>query len=144
MIDWFKAFIIMFKAHKGQKDKGGGAYFLHPLRVSLNIKDKRAKVIGLIHDVIEDSDKYKLSDFNFLDEEQVEALKTLTHDKSVHYFDYIDKIKKNPLARTVKLSDLKDNMNLKRLKEITEKDRERFAKYEKARKILLDAEEYNI
>lgn len=144
MINWFKAFIIMFKAHKGQKDKGGGAYFLHPLRVSLNIKDKRARVIGLIHDVIEDSDKYKLSDFNFLDEEQVEALKTLIHDKSVPYFDYIDKIKKNPLARKVKLSDLKDNMNLKRLKEITEKDRERFAKYEKARKILLDAEEYNI
>lgn len=144
MINWFKAFIIMFKAHKGQKDKGGGAYFLHPLRVSLNIKDKRAKVIGLIHDVIEDSDKYKLSDFNFLDEEQVEALKTLTHDKSVPYFDYIDKIKKNPLARKVTLSDLKDNMNLKRLKEITEKDRERFAKYEKARKILLDAQEYNI
>ena len=48
------------------------------------------------------------------------------------------------MARKVKLSDLKDNMNLKRLKEITEKDRERFAKYEKARKILLDAEEYNI
>lgn len=81
---------------------------------------------------------------NFLDEEQLEALKTLTHDKSVPYFDYIDKIKKNPLARKVKLSDLKDNMNLKRLKEITKKDRERFAKYEKARKILLDAEEYNI
>ena len=101
-------------------------------------------MIGLIHDVIEDSDKYKLSDFNFLDEEQVEALKTLTHDKSVPYFNYIDKIKKNPLARKVKLSDLKDNMNLKRLKEITEKDRERFAKYEKARKILLYAEEYNI
>lgn len=101
-------------------------------------------MIGLIHDVIEDSDKYKLCDFNFLDEEQLEALKTLTHDKSVPYFDYIDKIKKNPLARKVKLSDLKDNMNLKRLKEITEKDRERFAKYEKARKILLDAQEYNI
>lgn len=87
---------------------------------------------------------YLFTYINFLDEEQVEALKTLTHDKSVPYFDYIDKIKKNPLVRKVKLSDLKDNMNLKRLKEITEKDRERFAKYEKARKILLDAEEYNI
>ncbi|MFR9302319.1 MAG: hypothetical protein ACLVKW_04580 [Fenollaria massiliensis] len=87
---------------------------------------------------------YLFTYINFLDEEQVEALKTLTHDKSVPYFNYIDKIKKNPLARKVKLSDLKDNMNLKRLKEITEKDRERFAKYEKARKILLDAEEYNI
>lgn len=87
---------------------------------------------------------YLFTYINFLDEEQVEALKTLTHDKSVPYFNYIDKIKKNPLARKVKLSDLKDNMNLKRLKEITEKDRERFAKYEKARKILLDAQEYNI
>lgn len=87
---------------------------------------------------------YLFTYINFLDEEQVEALKTLTHDKSVPYFNYIDKIKKNPLARKVKLSDLKDNMNLKRLKEITERDRERFAKYEKARKILLDAEEYNI
>ena len=87
---------------------------------------------------------YLFTYINFLDEEQVEALKTLTHDKSVPYFNYIDKIKKNPLERKVKLSDLKDNMNLKRLKEITEKDRERFAKYEKARKILLDAEEYNI
>ncbi len=87
---------------------------------------------------------YLFTYINFLDEEQLEALKTLTHDKSVPYFNYIDKIKKNPLARKVKLSDLKDNMNLKRLKEITEKDKERFAKYEKARKILLDAEEYNI
>lgn len=143
MFDWFKAFNIMFKAHKGQKDKGGKAYFLHPLRVSLNIKDKRAKVIGLLHDVIEDSDKYELSDFTFLDEEQVEALKILTHDKSVPYFDYIDKIKANPLARKVKLSDLKDNMNLNRLKEITDKDKERLAKYEKAREILLKAEEAN-
>ena len=144
MTDWFKAFIIMFKAHKGQKDKGGKAYFLHPLRVSFNIKDKRAKVIGLLHDVIEDSDKYKLSDFNFLDEEQIEALKTLTHDKSVPYFDYIDMIKANPLARKVKLSDLDDNMNLSRLKEITDKDRERIAKYEKAREILLKAGENSI
>lgn len=141
MLKWFKTFLIMYKAHKGQKDKGGKAYFLHPLRVSLKIKDKRAKVIGLLHDVIEDSDKYKLSDFTFLDEEQVEALKTLTHDKSVPYFDYIDKIKANPLARKVKLSDLEDNMNFSRLKEITDKDRERLAKYEKAREILLKAEE---
>lgn len=141
MLKWFKTFLIMYKAHKGQKDKGGKAYFLHPLRVSLKIKDKRAKVIGLLHDVIEDSDKYKLSDFTFLDEEQVEALKTLTHDKSVPYFDYIYKIKANPLARKVKLSDLEDNMNLSRLKEITDKDRERLAKYEKAREILLKAEE---
>ena len=57
------------------------------------------------------------------------------------YFDYIDKIKANPLARKVKLSDLEDNMNLSRLKEITDKDRERLAKYEKAREILLKAEE---
>lgn len=64
---------------------------------------------------------YLFTYINFLDEEQVEALKALTHDKSVSYFDYIDKIKKNPLARKVKLSDLKDNMNLKDLKKLPKK-----------------------
>lgn len=137
MVNMLRAFIIMFNAHKGQKDKGGKPYFLHPLRVSKNVKDGRAKVVALLHDVIEDSDKYKLSDLTFLDKEQIEALKTLTHDKSVPYFDYIDKIKAKPLARMVKLSDLEDNMNLKRLKNITDEDRKRYNKYAKAKDILL-------
>lgn len=51
--------------------------------------------------------------------------------------DYIEKIKNNELARIVKKSDLLDNMNLKRLKNIKESDLERLEKYIKAYKELL-------
>lgn len=136
MFDLCRAFLIMFDAHKGQKDKGGKPYFLHPLRVSCKLKGKRAKLVALLHDVIEDSNKYSLSDFSFLDDEQIDALKLLTHEKQTSYFEYIERVKNNQLARMVKLSDLEDNMNLKRLKNITDKDQERFHKYEKAKAIL--------
>lgn len=138
MNSYIKALFIMLNAHRTQKDKGGHPYFLHPLRISKKLLDKRAKVVALLHDVLEDSEKYTLDDFKFLDDEQKEALKLLTHDKYEDYFDYINKIKKNELARKVKIIDLKDNMNLKRLKTITDKDKERYKKYLRAIDLLRD------
>lgn len=67
-----------------------------------------------------------------------EAIKLLTHNKSVDYFDYIQEVKKNMIAREVKLADLNDNMNLSRLKEITEKDKRRYDKYKTAKNCLLN------
>lgn len=136
MINYIRAWLIMLKAHKGQRDKGGKPYFTHPLRVSRRTKDKRAKIVGLLHDVMEDSDKYSWTDLDFLDQEQIAALKVLTHQKDVSYFEYINAIKSKPLARQVKLSDLVDNMNLKRLKTITDKDLERVEKYKEAQRML--------
>ena len=135
MLSYIKAFEIMLKAHMGQKDKAGKPYFLHPLRVSLKLKNKKAMVVALLHDVLEDSDKYVIDDFYFLDNEQKDALSLLTH-KDDDYFDYIDNIKKNNLATQVKLKDLEDNMNLKRIKFITPNDIQRTHKYNKAKKIL--------
>lgn len=136
MINYIRALLIMLKAHKGQRDKGGKPYFTHPLRVSRKTKDKRAKIVALLHDVMEDSDKYTWADLDFLDQEQIAALKVLTHQKDLPYFEYINAVKENPLARQVKLSDLADNMNLKRLKTITDKDLERVEKYKEAQRIL--------
>ena len=126
----------MLKAHKGQRDKGGKPYFTHPLRVSRMTKDKQAKIVALLHDVMEDSDKYTWDDLDFLDQEQIAAIKVLTHQKDVPYFEYINAIKSKPLARQVKLPDLVDNMNLKRLKTITDKDLERVEKYKEAQRML--------
>lgn len=98
MLNWIRAFFIMLNAHKGQKDKAGKPYFLHPLRVQRKLTDRRAKVVALLHDVVEDSDKYGFDDFYFLDYEQKKALKLLTHEKSVPYFDYIHVIKTDDLA----------------------------------------------
>lgn len=137
MSNYIKALFIMLNAHKGQKDKGGHPYFLHPLRVSMATKSKGAKIVALLHDVLEDSNKYEITDFNFLDEEQKEALLLLTHNDSDEYFEYIKRIKQNKISREVKLMDLKDNMNLKRLKKISNNDEKRLAKYKMARNILL-------
>lgn len=131
MIKYFKAFLIMMKAHSGQKDKGGQPYFLRPLRVSRNVKDKRAKIVALLHGVLENSDKYTFDDLKFLDDKQREALILLTHDKDEDYFSYVKKVKNSKLSREVKLNDLEDNMNLKRLKVISEKDKQMIEKYKK-------------
>lgn len=136
MRKYIKALFMMLNAHKGQKDKGGNPYFLHPLRVSMATKNKRAKIVALLHDVLEDSNKYKIKDFNFLDEEQKKALLLLTHNDSDEYFEYVKRIKQNKIAREVKLMDLKDNMNLKRLKDISKDDEKRPEKYQIARDIL--------
>ena len=136
MINYIRALLIMIKAHKGQRDKGGKPYFTHPLRVARKTKDKRAKIVALLHDVMEDSDKYSWADLDFLYQEQIVALKVLTHQKDLPYFEYINAIKSKPLARQVKLPDLVDNMNLKRLKTITDKDLERAEKYKEAQAIL--------
>ncbi|OXZ24735.1 GTP pyrophosphokinase [Finegoldia magna] len=137
MLNYLRAFFIMLNAHKGQKDKGGHAYFLHPLRVSKKISDRRYKIVALLHDVLEDSDKYTINDFDFLDSEQKDALIKLTHLENVGYMDYIKNIKSNSIARKVKLMDLEDNMNLNRLICFTEKDFKRVEKYKKARDYLL-------
>lgn len=96
-----------------------------------------AVIAALLHDTVEDSDMTfeQLEEAGFSDT-IIDALKLLTHDKSVPYFDYIQKIKCNGLARQVKLADLEHNSNLSRLQEVTEDDRKRAVKYQRAIQLL--------
>ncbi|KXB70846.1 HD domain-containing protein [Peptoniphilus sp. DNF00840] len=137
MIDLLRAFFIAARAHKGQRDKGGKPYIFHPLNVSLNVKGKDEKIVALLHDVIEDT-SYTIDDLKFLTEDQREALLLLTHDKDKPYMTYIEAIKKNKIASRVKLADLDQNMKLKRLKTVTEKDLERLEKYKRAKDLLIE------
>lgn len=136
MLRLFKAFFIMLRAHINQKDKAGRCYIFHPINVALGVKGIRTKTVALLHDVLEDSDLYNIKDFSFLDEEQMEAILLLTHSANEEYFNYINKVKTNKIALAVKLSDLRHNSNLKRLKTITERDINRRNKYLKAMEIL--------
>lgn len=136
MVNYLKALIIMLKAHWKQRDKGNHLYIFHPIRVSRKCKSKSAKIVALLHDVIEDNPNYSMSDFTFLNEEEKEALALLTHNKDIAYFDYINEVRNNRIAREVKLSDLKDNSNLDRLLTVTEKDIRRIKKYRVAQKML--------
>ena len=134
-----KAIYIALVAHKGQKDKGGFAYILHPLRIMNLMETTEEKIVALLHDVVEDSDitiQYLAE--NGYPDKILTAIKILTKKENQPYFDYILAIKRNRLASKIKKADLKDNMNKSRLKIITENDMARLKKYKIAYKMLLE------
>lgn len=134
MKDELLARTLAEKYHKGQKDKAGVNYFSgHICTVVSMVPEGKAKVVAYLHDIIEDTDMTaeKLLEMGF-DRECVAAVVTLTHKEGVPYMEYIQHIKKNLLAAQVKKADLIHNMDLSRLKEITESDKKRIQKYERA------------
>lgn len=66
----------------------------------------------------------------------IEAVDILTKKKGQDYQSYLNLVKKNELARVVKLADLRHNSDLTRLPLITEKDLERNKKYSSAIRFL--------
>ena len=131
------AYAISLVAHKGQKDKVGVDYFNHPLTVSSFLDEEDEKVVGLLHDVVEDT-LVTLDDLRlFFSDEIVEAINLLTHKEEDSYMDYLAKIKENKLAKAVKLADLRHNMDMSRFENPTLKDYERLEKkYKPAYKFL--------
>ena len=127
------ALSIATQAHEGQLDKAGVDYIEHPIYVASQVDTEEEKAVALLHDVIEDSpvSAEELLQAG-LPETVVTAVQVLTKEKEQDYQTYLETVKKNPLARVVKLADLKHNSNLSRLSSITEKDRERLKKYKKA------------
>ena len=127
------ALSIARKAHEGQLDKAGVDYIEHPIYVASQVDTEEEKAVALLHDVIEDSpvSAEELLQAG-LPETVVTAVQVLTKKKEQDYQTYLETVKKNPLARVVKLADLKHNSDLSRLSSITEKDRERLKKYQKA------------
>ena len=123
-------------AHKGQKDKAGVDYINHPLTVASFVESEDEKIVALLHDVLEDTEFPEIALRILFGDKIVDSLLLLRHERGVNYFDYVAKIKSDPLARAVKLADLRHNSDLSRLPEITEKDLKRLKKYEKAREML--------
>ncbi len=134
-----EALRICFDAHKEQVDKAGISYVTHPLHLAEQMPDETTTVVALLHDVVEDSDRYKLEDITAAGFPKVvtDALALLTHDKSVPYMEYVAALKDNPIARLVKLADLEHNSDISRIAEVTPEDVLRIEKYKKAREILL-------
>lgn len=130
--------------HSEQVDKAGQPYILHPLRVMLKMTTRREQIIAVLHDALEDGKQDPEWVIELFDDypEIVEALNCLTHkDKAESYEDYIKRVATNPLAINVKLADLEDNMDKSRLMNMTEKDHQRLAKYQKAKDYLLEVKE---
>jgi len=133
-----KAINLMLEKHRGQVDKAGKPYYGHLIRVSQDVFSGKLKIIGLLHDIIEDTDvtaEMLLSEG--FTPEIVDAVVAMSHKKGDSYEQFIEQVAKNELATMVKLSDLEDNMNIFRLPEITEDDRLRLNKYLKAHRRLM-------
>ena len=135
-----RAIQIAVQAHAGTTDRGGKAYILHPISVMMRCETDEEKIVAILHDVVEDTDWT----FDALREEGfsetiIEALKTVTkHSEDEDYDEFIRRSLKNETGRKVKIADLRENLDVTRIGELTEKDIERFNKYKRALKTLTE------
>ena len=141
-----RAIEIATEAHKGQFDKSGKDYIGHPLRVMEMGKTEDEKIVGVLHDVVEDSQwTFQELEAEGFSKQITDALRCLTKtSENENYDEYIERIKKNPLAVSVKLNDLTDNMDIRRLPYLSDKDVKRLKKYLKAYKKLIGEPLYSI
>jgi (p)ppGpp synthase/HD superfamily hydrolase len=121
------------KAHAGQYRRDGiTPYHTHPFAVADLLTDEDAKIVALLHDVIEDTEyvSQDLRDLgipNYL----VNAIEWLTKIKGESYGDYLSNIKCDEIAIKVKIADMIHNLS----DNPTEKQK---LKYRKGLAFLLD------
>ena len=135
-----RAKAIATSAHEGQVDKAGKPYIEHPMRVMNMGKTVEEKIAGVLHDVVEDSDwTFEMLEKEGIPKDVLDALRCVTKlSEDEDYDHFIERVKTNPLAVKVKLNDLKDNMDITRLGEVTEKDLARLNKYIRAYRQLTE------
>lgn len=128
-----RAIVIAAQAHTGQVDKAGAPYILHPLRVMQSVHYDIARIVGVLHDVLEDTswtlDALRAEGFS---KEVLDALDAVTRRPTETYEDFVQRAGKHPLGREVKLADLFDNADLSRIANPCEADLQRHQKYLRA------------
>ena len=143
---------IAVEAHTGQVDKGGNPYILHPLRVMLSLDREEERIVGVLHDVVEDCAgwSWERLEAKGFSEEIIQALKSvsktpeeeaeyrsLSEDQKLdHYLEFIERAKANEIGRQVKAADIKDNLDISRIDDITQKDIHRLNRYKAALKLI--------
>ena len=146
---------IAVEAHAGQVDKGGNPYILHPLRVMLSLNSEQERIVGVLHDVVEDCEGWtweRLKDQGCSDK-IIEALKSVSktpdeekqfkemddpNKKMDHYLQFIKRAKTNKIGRYVKAADIRDNLDISRIDDITNSDINRLRRYKAALSALLE------
>lgn len=135
-----KAIEIAARAHAGQRDKAGVPYIFHPLRLMFAVRTDEERIAAVLHDVAEDTpltfDDLLREGFSTA---VVDAVRALTKHDGEDRIAAARRAAANPIARAVKLADVTDNMDLRRIPAPTEKDYARLREYEQVRAILLAA-----
>jgi (p)ppGpp synthase/HD superfamily hydrolase len=129
------AIAIAVRAHAGQADKSGQPYILHPLRVMFRCQTDEQRIVAVLHDVIEDTsvtaDDLRSQGFS---EAILTALDCVTKRDGESYEAFVERAAANPIARQVKLADLEDNMDLRRLgaADLGQRETDRLSRYIRA------------
>lgn len=136
-----RAMLLAYRAHDGHLDHGGVPYVFHPLHLAEQMDDEISACVALLHDVVEDTDVTLEALARQFPPEVVEAVALLTHDDGEDYFDYVRRLKSNPVAKKVKLADLAHNSDESRLAGLPAQEAAALLqrlrpKYQKAREIL--------
>jgi len=149
-----RAIEISVEAHKGQTDKSGAPYIMHPLRVMLSLKTEDERIVGVLHDVVEDCQGWsfeRLEAEGFLPK-IIDSLRSVTKNmaeekslenaideeaKFIAYWDFVSRAIRNPIGKQVKLADLRDNCDLSRIENPSEKDRARLKRYQRVPERIL-------
>ena len=132
---------IAYQAHHGQLDKSGVPYIFHPIHLAEAMDDEYSCCVALLHDTVEDTSVTLEELKAIFPKEVTDAVALMTHEKGTDYFDYVRAIKKNPIARKVKLADLAHNSDQTRCigSGLSEERKAAWRiKYEKATKILTE------
>ena len=131
-----KAIEIAGTAFEGKHDRGGVPYVLHCLHVMHQVRHlgDEAMIAAVLHDLIEDSPLWTASRLlkEGFNPRTVEVITLVTHDDGETYMDYITRLSISPVARTIKMADLRHNSDIHRMKGLKQKDFDRLAKYHKA------------
>lgn len=132
-----RAFTIAQEAHKGQVDKGGHPYIEHVMFVASHVSGEKATVVALLHDTLEDTEltAQDLAKAG-ISPQEIQTIILLTREPGTDYFNYIERLKSDPIAVKVKLADLRHNSDLSRLSQCSERDIQRSKKYQKAIEML--------
>jgi (p)ppGpp synthase/HD superfamily hydrolase len=110
-----EAMKLAYHAHHGQTDKAGIPYIFHPYHLAEQMTDECSTCVALLHDVVEDThitlDELKTT----FPKEVTDAVALMTHQKNVPYLEYVKKIASNPIAKAVKLADIRHNSDSTRI-----------------------------
>lgn len=122
------ALMIAVEAHKGQVDKNGMPYILHPIAVMQKVEGLELKTIAILHDTIEDT--YVTEDFLLeagIPKNIVDVVALLTKPQNEPYESYLRRVKENPMAKAVKLADLAHNTSPERASGLNEARKKKYA-----------------
>lgn len=115
MADLEDAILHAVRAHRGAVDEDGSPRVLHPLRVMLTLRTETERTVGVLHEVLEATGQERADlEAAGYPPEVVEAVDCLTRREGEPREAFLDRIKANSLACSVKIADLEDGMDLSR------------------------------